>query len=85
MKKIIIPYNHESADLGFIYLAVTSGRTPPAENDWIPAYRDIVDGERVVWVKIPDEVIQQSGFQSVWLSDRNGPRRIKTTRRLRGV
>jgi hypothetical protein len=68
MEKLIVPYEHDSADLSQIWLAVSHGT--PGAGDWKPALRDTIDGQRVVWVKFPGQL--PSG--NVWVRDRAGAR-----------
>ncbi|MFF3671677.1 hypothetical protein [Microtetraspora malaysiensis] len=70
--KIVVPYEHDSADLATVWLAVTRDARPGSD-DWQPALRDTVDGHRVVWVRVPDR--DASG--AVWLRDRDGERRAR--------
>lgn len=70
--KIITAYDHKSHDLSFIYLALMPIGSSPQESDWKPAYRDIINGQRVVWI------IDEWNRRSVlWLRDRTGERRVK--------
>lgn len=77
MSKVIVEYEHDSADLQQIYLAVTNERLP-SHDAWKPAYRDMVrmgDPPRptkVVWAKFPE----RSGLFNVWVKDRSGVRLI---------
>lgn len=70
MTKVVVPYNHQERDTQIIHLAVTM-RDRPAENEWRPAFRDVIDNQRVVWARFSEP----SG--AVWLRDREGVRRIR--------
>lgn len=70
MRKLAVAHEHRADDLAPIYLAVTSTPRRPADDAWIPAMRDRVDGRRVVWVRLPDG--RRGGV--VWLRDRDGAR-----------
>jgi hypothetical protein len=68
--RVSIPYDHDSADLSAIYLAVTD-RPAPSPDSWVPAFRDTVDGKRVVWA----EFDERGGRRvNVWVRDKNGTR-----------
>lgn len=71
--KVSVPYEHEVRNLSTIYLAITTG-SRPSKDGWRPAYRDTVDGVRVVWARFPT----QGRRVTVWLRDRNGERAIDT-------
>jgi hypothetical protein len=68
--KIVVPYNHDPADFDLIEIAVSQTRSEkePLEG-WIAAYRDTINGQRVVWARFDHEGI-------VWVRDRNGSRRV---------
>lgn len=51
MWKVIVPWPHDSSDLGAFYLAVT--RREPASDDWAPALRDTIEGRPVLWARFP--------------------------------
>lgn len=68
--KLTVQYNHDSADLTSIYIAVTDQPTP-SENEWQPALRGVVDGRRVVWIRE-----SPTGTGNIWLRDRNGERMV---------
>jgi len=64
-----VPYEHNSADLTPVYLAVSKRK--PEASEWVPAFRDTVDGTRVIQVKVevpPD--------YNVWLRDGDGIRMV---------
>lgn len=69
--KVQVDYNHNPADHSTIYLAVSSS-AQPGKNTWKPAYRDTVNGKRVVWARFPST----GRTLSVWLRDRDGDRRV---------
>lgn len=73
--KVIVDYEHDSANLMPIYLAATS-QPVPAFDAWQPAYRDTIDGRRVVWVKFDD----LPAIFHVWLRDADGDRKIDARR-----
>lgn len=68
--KVMVKYEHDSADFDLIELAVvtTRGSKEPLEG-WVAAYRDTVNGERVVWARF-----DHTG--EVWVRDRNGARKV---------
>lgn len=68
--KVTVAYAHDPADFAAIYLAVVSPSEPIRELDWIPAYRDTVEGVPVVWVKTdyPDG-------HDIWIKDKTGVRK----------
>lgn len=71
-EKIIVPYQHDPADVQTIHLAVVSGAAVPGPDDWRPALRDTVGGRPVVWArfaKLPERPVS-------WLRDRDGARRV---------
>jgi hypothetical protein len=67
MTRVVVLYDHQERDTQIIFLAVTS-RNRPTENEWRPAFRDVINGQRVVWARFPTT----SG--AVWLRDRQGIR-----------
>lgn len=69
MAQVILPYEHDDSDLAQIWLAVVIDGEPEDE-DYYPAYRDTIDGQRVVWVKFPE---QPQGY--LWIKDSKGARR----------
>lgn len=66
--KLIVKYNHQSDNLSTIYLAVVSGL---GTKRWIPAYRDIHRGVKVVFVRY-----QRNPKGEVWIMDDNGERKV---------
>lgn len=75
MAKLIVNYQHDPADLQTIYLSVTTSRKP-ASDSWKPAYRDTIDGKRVVWAHFSE----RGGNKKVnlWLRDNSGDRLVST-------
>jgi hypothetical protein len=69
MNWLRVPYNFDIADLSTIFLAVCEGE--PTEEDWEPAYRDMVNGQRYVQIRA-----DRKPNQNVWLRDRSGVRQI---------
>ena len=69
-EKVVYPYEHDSADLAQIWMAMSHGL--PREDQWKPALRDTINGRRVIWIKY-DTV---PGGQ-LWVRDRSGSRRIE--------
>lgn len=67
--KVVVGYQHNPADLGAVYLAVTT-KSRPAPEDWLPALRDTIDGRRVVWARFP----ATGRIHTVWVRDRDGDR-----------
>ena len=64
-----VAYQHDPADLSTVELAVS--RREPAEGDWRPAFRDTVDGQRVVCIRA-----EVGRSDRVWLRDSAGARRV---------
>jgi hypothetical protein len=72
MRKVTVPYDHDPESLATIYLGISaSAREAPTK--WRPAYRDTVDGQRVVWARF-----KESG--QVWIRDDGGERLVRTRR-----
>lgn len=69
--RVVVPYEHNPADLGKIYLAITAS-TLPSPDSWRHALRDTVNGRRVVWADFPS----QGRTVSVWVRDRDGDRKV---------
>jgi len=69
MEKVIVKLEHDPSDLRQIWLAFSPG--PPQESDWVPALRDTIDGQRVVWAKYPEGTTG-----NLWVKDRDGVRRV---------
>ena len=68
MAKLIVPFDHDPADHSAIYLAAQDIAAPATQHlDWQPAYRDTIDGQKVVWIRL-----ERSGFINAWLRTRNG-------------
>lgn len=74
MTKLIVNYPHDPANLQTIYLAVTTSRKPSADS-WKPAFRDTVDGKRVVWAKFPE---RGGSKANLWVRDSSGERMVST-------
>lgn len=70
MSKVVVAYEHDSADLQTICLAVVPRGARPGPDSWRPAYRDTIDGQRVVWVRADLDGV-------VWLRDRAGERQVR--------
>lgn len=68
-----VPYEHNSADLNPIYLAVSPRRPDAESTQWQAAYRDIYNGTPVVQIRA--ELTRRSG--RVWLYDQEGIRKVK--------
>jgi hypothetical protein len=66
--KVVVPYEHDPRDLSLIELAVTPRGAQPSEESWVPAYRDTVDGKRLVFARF-------ASTGTVWIRDRNGVRK----------
>lgn len=73
--RVSIPYEHDSADLSSIYLAVTD-RPVPAPDSWKPAFRDVIDGRKVVWAHFDEHGGRRA---NVWVRDKNGTRSHSST------
>lgn len=74
--QVILPYAHDPADLRSIDIAVTEPGVAPGRADWRPAYRDTIDGRRVVWIRVP----ARGRRADVWLRDAAGARIIEPRR-----
>lgn len=74
MIKLIVNYPHDPANLSTIYLSVTTTKTPPPDS-WKPAFRDTIDGKRVVWAKFPERGGKKV---NLWLRDSTGQRLVQT-------
>jgi hypothetical protein len=72
MTKVIVPYEFNPKDLQIVDLAVVGESAQPEDGDWVPAFRDTIDGNRVVWARFPEP----GSRMTVWIRDRSGPRRI---------
>lgn len=72
LQKVVVPFYHDSADLSNIYIAVIShaDQRSPKESEWKPAYRDVVNGQRVVWAKFDLD----NSFYMVWVRHKNQDR-----------
>jgi hypothetical protein len=70
--KVQIPYDWDPELTDQIELAVTPPNREPEETDWKPAYRDTVNGVRVVFVRL--EPLGSKVL--VWLRDRTGVHRL---------
>lgn len=70
--KVTIKYDHDSADLNPIFLALMTGGRQKTKK-WIPAYRDTVANERVVWVRKPPDV---GIYSEIWILDQFGERKV---------
>ena len=68
-------YHHDPADLSPVYLAVSRREPEPDADVWQPAFRDTVDGQRVVCVRA---TVGRS--ERVWLLDGSGVRRVYEAR-----
>ena len=69
MDKVIVKLDHDPSDLRQIWMAFSPG--VPQDADWKPAYRDTVNGQRVVWVKYPEGTTG-----NLWVKDGAGVRRV---------
>lgn len=71
MTMFITLYDHDPRDLRDIHIAITSGGVP-TDDQWLPAYRDTMRGQRVVWVRSP---LDQG---DMWVKDTaHGVRKVK--------
>lgn len=74
MKKLIVDYQHDPANLQTIFLAVTTSKKPSSDS-WKPAFRDTIGGKRVVWAKFPE----RGGTKvNLWIRDGSGERLVNT-------
>lgn len=69
-EKVVFPYEHDSNNLSQIWMAVSVGL--PTDEQWLPAYRDVIDGRRVIWVKY---ATVPAGH--LWVRDGSGARRYE--------
>ena len=69
MTKVVVAYEHDSTDLATIEMAV-SLLDPPAESEWQPVLRDIINGRRAIWIRSEDR-------GEVWIRDREGARKAR--------
>lgn len=69
--KVQVPYEHKTTDFSPIYLALSTS-TQPGKTAWTPAYRDTVDGQRVIWARFPT----LGRMVSVWVRDKDGDRKV---------
>lgn len=72
--KVVVPYEHDSADLRPIFLALS--RREPLEREWRPALRDTIRGQLVVWARF--DTPPASRGAEVWVRDSAGARQIST-------
>lgn len=70
--KVAVPYALDAADFQTVYLAIVPVGSTPTDTDWQPAYRDVMGGRPVVFVRHPE----QGRRVDVWVRDRDGARRI---------
>jgi hypothetical protein len=68
MEKITAAYEHDPQDLTQIWMAASV--STPTDADWVPAFRDTVDGQRVIWIK-SDVALRGN----LWVRDAAGVRR----------
>jgi hypothetical protein len=73
MNKLMVAYDHDSADFSSIYLAVAPRGVRPVEDDWRSAFRDTEAGTRVIWARMPEP----GPGDVVWVRDRDGARHAK--------
>ena len=69
-EKVVFPYEHDANNLNQIWMAVSVGL--PEEGQWRAAYRDTINGQRVIWIKY-DTV--PAGH--LWVRDGSGARRYE--------
>lgn len=66
--KLQVPYEWDPELTDPVELAITPPNREPEETDWKPAFRDTVNGTRVVWLRLEP----LGGKVLVWVRDRNG-------------
>lgn len=71
--KLQVPYEWDPELTDLIELAVTPPNREPEETDWKAAYRDTINGTRVVWIRLEP----LGGKVLVWVRDRTGTRRLQ--------
>lgn len=69
MAKIVVRYNHVPSDLKPIYLALDNPEM--VDVSWIPAFRDVVQGKKVVFVRASQQPSE------LWIKDNDGIRKVK--------
>lgn len=71
MARLIVPYEHDPADHNTIFLSAVKEDTSASTGGHVPAFRDTIDGKRVVWIDT-----ELTGFVHVWLRDKRGTRSL---------
>lgn len=74
MAMYIIRYEHDPSSYAPIDMAVVERGSTPTPEGWTPAYRDTMDGHRVVWVR--NDLVEGD----VWVRDHMGERKVKLYR-----
>jgi hypothetical protein len=69
--KVQLPYEWDPELTDLIEIAITPPNREPEETDWKPAYRDTVNGTRVIWVR--SEPLGAKVL--LWVRDRSGVHR----------
>lgn len=62
--KVVVRYPHDPNNLSTIYISVGGGL---AQRQWVPAYRDTINGIRVVWIRTT-----RVNASVVWIKDADG-------------
>ena len=75
MIKLMVDYPHDPSNLQTIYLAITTSRRPSPDS-WKAAFRDTVNGKRVVWAKFPGR--DGKTKMNLWIRDSSGDRLVQT-------
>lgn len=71
LQQYITRYDHDQLGLSTIHLAVVTPGTKPNTDQWIPAYRDMIADQSVVWIRSP--LIDGE----LWIKDQTGERKAK--------
>jgi hypothetical protein len=71
LQQYVTRYDHDELGLSTVHLAVVTPGTTPVEDQWIPAYRDTINDQPVVWVR--SSLIDGD----LWIRDQAGQRRAK--------
>jgi hypothetical protein len=73
MNKLMVAYDHDSADFSPLHLAVAPRGAQPTVDSWVNAYRDTDGGTRVIWARMPEPGVSDV----VWVRDRDGARHAR--------
>lgn len=71
LQQYVTAYDHDKLGLGTVHLAVVEQGKRPVEDQWIPAYRDLINNVSVVWIR------SSKTDGELWIRDEQGTRRAK--------